>query len=829
MRETLGLLLALSLLVGCGSDRRQSVASTAAPVGSSAPTPTTSSVPGVTALVLQVGTGVPAHVSSRVETFLRQASQLPFQVRAASADLAGLSSGSLVIGLGDTFATRAVIPQGDTRGLGPEGFVVRAETVSDHVLVVAAEGNPGAHGHGVNRGLLYGTYALLEELGFAFLHPLDPTEPGQLTLPPAGLLLRESPHWPQRGIHLHTMHPIELTDVLNGWGPGGPQDAAGWRGMLPEWETYCEWLIANRQNEVEWVLLMGKTWQAFADGPVRQKRLAELVSMGQRWGLSVGIDAPLALRQQHAWTLVRHTGALADEVRQIEQRLDYVLAAGFDFVTTELGFSEFTKPDAQRMLDWVNAFSRHLEKQGKPAYTKAHVSQGQTAKGFLDPRTGQDINFNFLAHFADKHLGVMAHTVQHYALDDPAPTYGATDFGFIRDYMALEAGDRPTLWYPETAYWVSFDIDVPLFLPVYAHRRVRDLRLLAGDEHAGRLGFGSAAGSRIDGQILFSSGWEWGYWLNDVIAARAAWNPQLAAADDDEALRLALAPVVRPFGAVADRVADLLVRTCREQLELLIEGKVSGKVPADIERRNGQAYLQGWETWDDVSELARLIPGLGPATTQPSKRGMVDMRRGMFGGMDYKREIRPLLAAMATTFRAQADDFDALLGGAPRSGQGLLVELAHSSRMTALRASQVFGLYDYVDSDDRGRLSVARQSLDEAAKIVAAREGAYRVPADRIAGWRDNPTAYRYGYLWTARSLHYWWRDEGKAVDAPWSPAYLNTIDPLDVAFGEGLWIPLSELARRVGDRVGIGGVTDLLAAPAGEPSYPPPGLRQRP
>jgi hypothetical protein len=34
-------------------------------------------------------------------------------------------------------------------------------------------------------------------------------------------------------------------------------------------------------------------------------------------------------------------------------------------------------------------------------------------------------------------------------------------------------------------------------------------------------------GFRIQGQMDFTSGWEWGYWLNDVITASAAWNPRL--------------------------------------------------------------------------------------------------------------------------------------------------------------------------------------------------------------------------------------------------------------------------------------------------------------
>src|SRR5690606_29324855 len=147
-----------------------------------------------------------------------------------------------------------------------------------------------------------------------------------------------------------------------------------------------------------------------------------------------------------------------------------------DFVTTELGFSEFTHPDDTAMLAWLDAFADRVAHHGMESLAKAHVSQGQVAKSFVDPLTGGPLNFNFLTRLADPRLGVMPHTVQHYALDDPAPTYGATDFGFIRRFMQEEAGARKVVWFPETAYWVSFDVDVPLFLPVYADRRVHDAR-----------------------------------------------------------------------------------------------------------------------------------------------------------------------------------------------------------------------------------------------------------------------------------------------------------------------------------------------------------------
>jgi len=85
------------------------------------------------------------------------------------------------------------------------------------------------------------------------------------------------------------------------------------------------------------------------------------------------------------------------------------------------------------------------------------------------------------------------------------------------DFMFKEAGNRVVMYYPETAYWVNYDNQVPLFLPIYALNRLRDLRMIAEREERENV--------RINGQYIFDSGWEWGYWFQGVVAARAVWNP----------------------------------------------------------------------------------------------------------------------------------------------------------------------------------------------------------------------------------------------------------------------------------------------------------------
>jgi hypothetical protein len=795
--------------------------------------------PASPCFVIVVGDNLPGAVASRV-TELLVTRTLGDDVVVLDADATlpeFCAAGSRLLAFGHSSISHGLLPADDVAAAGPEGYVLRSFVdVDGRFDAIAVDGNAATRATPSPGGAAYGSYALLEELGFAFLHPLAPTLPDALPTTLPTLDVTSSPRWPVRNIHLHTMHPLELTDLLNGWGPDGVDDEAGWQQMRPEWSRFLEWEVANGQNEVEWVLLEADSWAAFAQSTTRQQRLTGLVDDCHAWGISCGIDVPIALQQQHTFRLIHDVGDRAVEFAQLRERTAWLMDAGFDFLSTENGSTEFTNPGAANMLAWMNELTRFLDEErgGRQARIKIHCSTGQVADGFVDRATGEPLNFNFLPTYADARLGVMPHTVQMYGLDDPAPTYGNDDFAAMHGFLQTEAGRRSVIWHPETAYWVSVDVDVPLFLPVYAERRVADLQLLADDEDAGRMGRDDLVGSHIDGQSIFSSGWEWGYWLNDVVAARAAWDPFHGQTTSTGAMRAILRPLSRALGAAGPAVVDEVVSLAAAQHDVLVKGIVDGDAPDDVVRNNGFAYLAGVEAFDDLNDVA-ADAGLHAPVTQPDKLGLVEMRNPLHAAPRFSGVVDRLLAEMLRIHADAAVDLDTLIV-ADGPATPLFREIADGVDVTRLRAAQVQGLYTYVDNlldlDPAQRttaLAAARAALDDAAAVIERREAAYRVPVARIASWRENPTAYDFTYLWTAHSQYFWWRDEGKAVDAPRSPCYQNIINPADVAVGEGGVNDAARLLNELLDGGFLDAAGGCLAAPQDEPQYPQDGLRSRP
>lgn len=790
---------------------------------------------------LDIGNNIGAHVASRLSEHLRNAGVevIPFTS-------SNITDHTLIMSIGSSSFSSEIITPMEISELPYEGYKIVAEILSPTTAVLVCNGRPlNSQHHNVSfntdiihYGAVSATYHCLELLGFGFLHPLSAYVPSVIRLEKKNLSIVEVPYWPTRIFHIHTQHPLELTEVLQGmdvpmFGPVGPncgQDnihsdpgqgkgsyCERWEDMVDDVNRLFEWAVANRQNAIEWLLLGNFKWGDFDTSDTRMTRLQVLTRLGHEYSLLVGADAPLGNVQQHAWYMVNTRLPFDQQVKQIRSRVDWIFGAGFDFISTESGLSEFTHPECDLMLDLLNEYARYVNVTwGREAAVKVHCSTGQTCDQFPDPRTGEPVNFNFLPMFAVPQLGVLPHTVQVYGLDDPtAGSYGnAQDFSYIEEYMFMEAarGNRSVVFYGETAYWVNVDVDVPLFLPLYGQRRLKDLQRIAARE--------KEHGHRIQGQMNFDSGWEWGYWINDFITARAAWNPHpivpthvtdnITCSSKEngrhcgleeyewESYATSLSPLTRIFNPdIRYQLEDLLVNLAKVQAELLVLGRVNGQPCPDLSRLSGIAYISGVDTWVDLPRMLKL------PLTQPDKVHMGEVHDPLW---PY---VLPLLSTMERSFGEIADEMDSIRSQADSGYEntegdktrvnvaalGLLDELSDCMRLLALRASQVRMLYESSDNTTKPMQKASLQSdsrklLATAATIVLRREQKYRVPWQRIASWRDNPTVYRFGYLWSVHSLYYWWRDQGLAeqgsLQSERSPCYLNRMDASEVAIGWG-------------------------------------------
>jgi len=162
----------------------------------------------------------------------------------------------LVLALGDGAVARALEKEHeDEKGHDVASFAAEAarRPGESFALLSATEGGLGLlAGNGlpidvcwnagtrVHTGAAYAAYEALQRLGFAFWHPLEgPIAPTRLAWPQETEKGKgqgqwewewECPRWRSRAFHLHTQHPLELTDVLQGFDVPLLLDRGGLRG-----------------------------------------------------------------------------------------------------------------------------------------------------------------------------------------------------------------------------------------------------------------------------------------------------------------------------------------------------------------------------------------------------------------------------------------------------------------------------------------------------------------------------------------------------------------------------------------------------------------------
>jgi len=669
----------------------------------------------------------------------------------------GWPARAFLVALGPNAVTDHLIPDAERRTLKDNGYILRTGTF-EGIQVLAGAGKDALEGGGADKlGSQYAAYEILRAFGFEFFHPKQPYLPASVSLPAGPIDQVYEPDYRMRGIHIHTMHPLpymftflDVADLPDGVAMDN----------LAECKRYVDWLVSNRQNYFQWALLDTipvDAWIGFA---------REIVAYAHDRGVQVGIDAPLQFIQQNAFALAP-VPALPWKP-QVDFNLRRLMQVDWDYLNVEMGSAEaIPVSDTQtvEMLDYVGA--KLWDEYGRTRLTvKVHCTTGQKAPHF------GDINFNFIPQFCSERVGVLPHSVQFYDLYGPAPTYGNQDFHELRGFLLEQAalGTREVIYYPESAYWITFDNSVPLFLPVYVQARWNDLHGLRE--------------SGMAGQLNFETGWEWGYWLNTWASASFAFE-----AGGDWASQIQR--FTRIFGGAAAALQELMVGIVEEQRSDLLE-------------KNLIAYLIGHNAATDFGDR------VADTFFMPRRVDFRDIwKMGAAELAAFEAGILPGLGDLEQAYGEFVQAAEAAGADVPPRARPWYEEIRNAVQVMAYRTQMVRRLYEGtvrvrkeelgLDPEGKARAAVlfaeARTCTDAARTVVARQEALYRWPVELlVAGNFTNPTAYPYGYLYTTRDLFYWEREIAQAVDRADCMCLMNIDEMIESLVGRGIVNDIAKL-----------------------------------
>lgn len=647
-------------------------------------------------------------------------------------------------------------------------------------------------------GAMYGLYQIAADLGVRYLHPEEtffPEDPAA-TLPWPTTARDESPAFVWRGFHEHTQHPIPAADfLLNPAWPGAREAAS----------RYLKWLARNRQNILTFHLL--KTVDLTNWIPY----IRDVVDEAHRYGIRVGIVVSFADRQQNAWRLLddrADPSADAESIRfGLDALLDHVPAdpgqapcpdvrtatglmtgppkrALFDFVGFQFGTSEFTTPEAppgltpeDRAAAWLDTAWDHLrsnycQRDGlKKEYAATEPYPYCSALAWIHitcSLKSSDGGYYFhLPLKANPNLGFFVHTTMFYDLDHPAPVYGCTDFHHQKDFLAKASEQRRvTAYFPETAWWLGFDNNLPLILPITGRSREHDLRVVLPK-------FSNTLAERpwsVSGHVTFTTGREWTYWQYDHFLTRATWDREATWNDYLDWI----APV---YGSRGQAVAAALKAWSDIQVKYFYDINphlffyLAGELPQDevgaaagIVARPPKVPYRTVLTMDDealaswkVTDLDRLV-----ALRAEMEEAIRDLPPLLEDGTEQQRRLYAEVRDAMKLFMMRISHAVSLYRGVV-AARAWFVERA---RAASLGREPDLSMRDSARAEAEARLLEARGITAEVLSIVQAAEGRYRDPVEQVARPRpDSLTAYKFGYLYETSTAYFWTRrDEQLAL-----------------------------------------------------------------
>lgn len=710
-------------------------------------------------------------------------------------------------------ATVIAIGQGAPSGK-PEGYAIRA---TGNTIRIAGDDL---------RGMQYGIYRLMELSGKRFYSYEDQYTPavGQAVVPTNGFTEVQAPtaQMKTRGFSPHTYHPIPLSEAFHN---PSPEHLAmikryiDWQvqngqnfimfpfleldqknGMLPivgsgkkyeAWVPYAREIMAYAKARgvrisIKVAFANYVSSNVFAINPLKAtyqsiridsaaKKVAEyekpLKDAKARLALA---DAKLAaaapgdrdrvraerdgLARSVAVYQAKYTAASKThqqllsaygnvDAALIRKLVDKLMEVPWDDIAWNMGTSEFTPTNDDLTIRWLNEAARYVKAKYPQVTTTArsHVPSRPWSEKY-------DTSYFDLIRFSDPAMGQLIHTTEAYGLTDKAPVYGNQDFTHKLKQLTQATPERNDIYYPETSYWVAHDVSVPLFLPVYMLNRKSDLEVVKGLPN-------------LDGQVGFTTGWEWGYWLNDYILARMQSHPE-------ESLTQMLDGAFAPLGAARTPMVRLMNEAMYAQQKYLLDGNLI-------------RHMQGFDSLTDFGVKLQELPVVnkfieGTNSTPVRLRADQIMKWDLDQLSAFEKGDLAQMGKMAREFEAFADRADALRASVSPGGEKYQDELADGLRVNARRARQVLATlsaevyarkYALTKSpvykqQAEAQMAAAQRETDAAMALIHDREKDYRGNPQENYGTGDSLTLWPDHYLTPVHTGKYWTNTLGEAQKA---------------------------------------------------------------
>jgi hypothetical protein len=576
------------------------------------------------------------------------------------------------------------------------------------------------------KGVSNGIYGIMQEvLGYKFYHPREMIIPNYTTYKiPTLNHFSGKPSFKNMGFHLHTMHPIELTEDLL-------DDKR--EGAIDRIYEYIDWLARNGQNYFEFNVLESielETWIHHA------KKISDY---SHQRGIRCGLDLSLHMLQQKAFQLYEAPPYKFENIqKQIQYNVDMLSQTGFDVWNVELSATEFTTGDQTKKKKILQFLTGLLQKNNIQLMSRNHVVKtDQMVNGGNGEEAGDIL--------ADGQ-GLMVHTVMFYSLtDEKAPVYRNKNLKHMHEILIKEKTKRPTWYFPESAYWVTFDSSVPMFLLPYFSARLSDIELCEQEN--------------IEGHLTFSSGWEWGYGYIDWSIARWCWKYTI---DGEDVKRTSLQFInelvsddFKKYVAEEEKLQQEYIKE-KELIRVLVAQTITDEIPGPFNLEfhprpvYSYAYIRNKANIEQLDSIQILyLDPLEQYFTQGLKND------SMIHHLKLKQQEQEM--------------FDGV-------------------QITHLRAKHKWNTLNYIIQKRRNHFTKEKQDVSEflveaekirltALDIVKNREANYRYDQKMLTTKHPDHTCYHFGYLYPVHHLHFWEREELQAKNGNYNFWYRNIWD----------------------------------------------------